>query len=458
MKISYKNPLPALLSIAIALCILLSPAFGEEFDPAGILLTWQRDPTTTMTVDWHSTPDDGERKSVLEYKKRGSDEWQKVTGSAHPFPYSNRTIHRAEVTGLQPATGYDIRFGEDSQSYWFRTMPANNEKPIQFAVGGDLGVSEAVAKQTRVAMQYDPEFFLWGGDIAYANDDPTRAETWYKWFEIMKESGISEDGRVIPIIAAIGDHEALGGNKLSRVYEKAAKGDEALLKVVPYAREGMSEEEQKEAVKRYMTDLGIADNLKINNDFAIFYYSLFPFPGGPAAYNVLDFGRYMSIITLNSGHGRSGGGSEGGAQRKWLEEALKERAGKVTNIFPISHHQAYPGKRNADNFFYKVIRENWVPLYEKYGVRVAFEAHDHVYKRTVPIREEKESADGIVFMGDGGWGHHRAETNDVEKTWYLEKAEPRSYALIVTLKNGGNDYQAVDINGEVFDRYRQPHK
>lgn len=34
--------------------LLAVAARAEPFDPSGILLTWQRDPSTTMTVDWHS--------------------------------------------------------------------------------------------------------------------------------------------------------------------------------------------------------------------------------------------------------------------------------------------------------------------------------------------------------------------------------------------------------------------
>jgi hypothetical protein len=50
------------------------------------------------------------------------------------------------------------------------------------------------------------------------------------------------------------------------------------------------------------------------------------------------------------------------------------------------------------------VREYWAPLFERYGVQIAFENHDHVYKRTVPLRSGAPHADGVVYIGDGSWG------------------------------------------------------
>ena len=32
------------------------------------------------------------------------------------------------------------------------------------------------------------------------------------------------------------------------------------------------------------------------------------------------------------------------------------------------------------------IKDHWITLFEQHGVRLAFENHDHAYKRTYPIR------------------------------------------------------------------------
>jgi hypothetical protein len=51
-----------------------------------------------------------------------------------------------------------------------------------------------------------------------------------------------------------------------------------------------------------------------------------------------------------------------------------------------------------------LIREHWCPLFDEYGVQLAFEHHDHAYKRTYPIRKGTVDPRGVVYLGDGAWG------------------------------------------------------
>ena len=85
----------------------------EQFEPAGILLTWKREPATTMTIDWHTKPGDHEtRPASILYRKAGTDdEWRDIPGRMHPFPYTSRTVNRVELTGLEPDTLYSFRIG-----------------------------------------------------------------------------------------------------------------------------------------------------------------------------------------------------------------------------------------------------------------------------------------------------------------------------------------------------------
>lgn len=60
------NPILRLLGLLLA---AVSAAGAEPFDPSGIVLTWQRDPSTTMTVAWHSI--DGTGFELVEKKSPG---------------------------------------------------------------------------------------------------------------------------------------------------------------------------------------------------------------------------------------------------------------------------------------------------------------------------------------------------------------------------------------------------
>ncbi len=412
--------------IVIPLLALFSPiSAAEQFDPVGLFLTWQQDPTTTMTIDWHTLPGDGERSSVLQYKERGSDTWHEAEGDARPFPFSDRTIHRVEVTGLAPATTYRFRFGDDSVSYLFRTMPATLEEPIVFINGGDTLPTDHFREMNAVAASYDPEFIFWGGDLAYGDGNPLQIQRWYNWFDGIKADLIDDEGRVIPIVVTIGNHE---------IFREAGAIRVAV-------RSGMSEDE----AKAFFNDAGL------QHGDAPFYFTLFAFPG-EQGYNVLDFGDYLSLIALDSAHYVPIEGD----QTDWLRQTLAERAGRP-HIFPFYHVPAYPSARPFSTGASRRIRVNWVPLFEEFGVQVAFEHHDHTYKRTHPLLGGEINEQGIIYLGDGAWGVSRRDFRDEEpQLTYINKFEKSTNGIIISIDYNQREFKVVNQENEVLDQFSIP--
>ena len=113
---------------------------------------------------------------------------------------------------------------------------------------------------------------------------------------------------------------------------------------------------------------------------------------------------------------------------------------------------AYPSQRSYDGQPTVQVRENWVPLFEKHGIEVAFEHHDHTYKRTHPIRGGTVSADGIVYIGDGAWGVKEREGASKD-AWYIKRFSSKRHAIIVTLDKDGRSFLMVDEDGKVIDEY-----
>ena len=178
-----------------------------------------------------------------------------------------------------------------------------------------------------------------------------------------------------------------------------------------------------------------------------FFFELFAFPDRPS-YNVLDFGDYMSLIALDSGHVSS----IPGAQTGWLGAVLEARKERP-HLFPVYHVPAYPSHRSYNGLTSRRVREHWVPLFEEYNVRVAFENHDHTYKRTKPIRRGEVSEDGIVYLGDGAWGDVGIRSGGSREEWYIEKFVATNHAIIVTLRGDEQEYEVVNLDGKVIDRY-----
>lgn len=391
--------------------------------PVAMYLCWQRDPTTTMTVQWHTEGDTG--PAALEYGPLNGEARAALQAQTHPMPFSDRLIHTVEITGLEPDTEYRFRLsnvvpGVHSPYYKLRTMPSSPDKPIRIAIGGDVRHRQAWMEQVnRQAMRFKPDFIVWGGDLAYADGREDRLYRWYEFFDAMMNTLITEDGRVVPVLMGIGNHEVRGGYYMR--YDHPT-------------REG-SEYETYE------------DTDAFRESIAPYYYSLFAFPGHPG-YGYLDFGDYMSLIFLDTDHS----GPVDGTQTEWLREIIAERE-NVPHLFPVYHVPAYPSVRALGGGVSTRIREHWVPLFEEHGVRVAFENHDHAYKRTVPIRREREDPDGIVFIGDGAWGVGERVVREAADTWYLEKSQSIRHLILLTIQDDSQDLKMISREGDLIDHY-----
>lgn len=407
--IEHDPPAGRYVDAGTAVDVVVSLGTTEFFDPPGLLLTWTDDPLTTMTIDWH-TADAPDAAPVLWFRESGSVVWTEHAGERFPFPFSERTVHRAALSGLKPGTEYAFRFGSRSRVFRFRTMPADLSAPLRFAAGGDTRHSQEMMERTnRVAMAHDPEFVVWGGDLAYADGKPENLYRWYEWFDALKNTLIDEDGRVVPVVAAIGNHEVRGGY--------------------------------------YVNHANYADTDAWRASVAPYFYTLFAFPGQPG-YRTLDFGDYLSFIVLDTDHTNPVDGPQTG----WLEEALSERV-DVPHVFPVYHVPAYPSNRAFSGTISTRVRTHWVPLFEDYGVRAAFEHHDHTYKRTHAILGGQVHPSGVVYFGDGAWGVNTRTVHAVNGTWYLAQAASKRHAIIVTLHGQHQQFLVVDEDGEILDQY-----
>lgn len=391
--------------------VAIGCASGTE-EPQALMLSWQRDPTTTMTLDWHLNEGDVPRNSVC-YKKAGAAEWlSKAEGVESQFLGTERPVFRLELTGLEPATEYQFQIDGYARVYAFRTMPAAlDDRKIVFAAGGDTFTFPQMLEQTnQVAMQHDLDFVMWGGDLAYANgaEDSGGRLRWSMWFEANRNTLITESGRVVPVVVGIGNHEVQKGYYTN--HAGFAHDDEARAAIAPN------------------------------------FFRLFAFPGQPG-YGVLDFGDYLSLVMLDSGHVNP----IEGKQTRWLEDTLTERRG-VAHVFPVYHVPAYPSHRSFDTTNSVLVRQHWVPLFEKYGVRLAFENHDHTYKRTHAIRAGAVAPDGIVFLGDGAWGVP-TRSGAQKDAWYISKFAAEQHAIIVTLEGKKRSVKAINASGVVLDEY-----
>lgn len=428
--------------LALVRCVSLlatAPLFAQETDssatqaapqPVALYLTWQHDPTTTMTVHWHTDWTEGYVDSVLEYRAAGgaaSAPWSRATGRQAQMPFTHRMVHTVEITGLRPDTLHEFRLGRllarsDGELVFhphgpvqkFRTLPATLTRPVRFVSGGDIyngNRADLMLRMCRVAAAQDPEFALLGGDIAYVNDEPKAGPRWFEFFRIWRETMVTKDGRTIPLVPAIGNHEVHGDTYFTR---------------------------------------GGGPQRGMSTERALFFYTLFSFPGRPG-YNVLDCGDYLSIVALDSFHTNP----VPGPQTDWLRATLAKRR-HVPYVVPLYHVPGYPAHRAFTGPVSIAVRANWVPLFDEFGVRFVFENHDHVYKVTHPLRAGDRHPAGTRYLGDGAWAVSTRGTHPLEQAPYLERAFSKNHVFVVTLHPDRAEFSAVEPDGVEFDRFAIP--
>ncbi len=364
-------------------------------DPEIFYLTWAQDPSSSMVVHWHTK---GKPSSSLFFQKEGSSKWYQQQPQASLLKGSKIFINSVQLHQLKADTRYFIQFEKKGQRYYFRTLPQDVSRPIRFAVGGDLFLNmRAFKRMSRQVISTDPDFIVLGGDLAYAENPKALFETkkriiaqWNSFFRHLKNGTVTADKRIIPILPIIGNHD------ITKV-ERKEKGALFFLQFFPY-------------FKSYRT-------VELSPDICLF---------------LLDTGHLERV---------------GGKQLYWLEEAFK-RHEEVRYKIPLYHVAAFPSCYSANNRRALEIREHWSPLFEKYKVKFAFEHHNHAYKRTFPIKENKIDPEGVVYLGDGSWG---VTPREVQDHWYLEKAAKLNCFWLVMFDGTECHLQSFGVHGNLID-------
>lgn len=362
-----------------------------------LYVTWQHDPTSTLLIHW-LTPD--LEAAEVTYRVLGEKAWERQEGISVWLPEGKMFVQTVELMDLCAGTDYEFRVEEEV--YRVRTLPATLERPVRFVVGGDayFYLKSFKKMNTQIAAQ-NPDFVIVGGDIAYTCGAPswiggkkTPIQRWKTFFEECSEGLVTRDGRLIPMIPVIGNHDVRGAS-----------------------------------MKRTESET--------------LFFELFAFPKNGIAYRTIDVGSYLSLFLLDSGHSCH----VGGMQARWLKKSLAMRENRAFK-FAAYHVSGYPACYPYTDRIATEIRKEWSPLFERYCVHAAFEHHNHAYKRTHPLKAGAIDPDGIVYMGDGSWG---VSPREPKERWYLRTKEKANAVCVVTLSREKAVIEALRADGKIID-------
>jgi hypothetical protein len=373
-----------------------SPAPSRP-DPDTLFLTWQRDPTTTMTIQWVG-PETNTDQSIG-YMPLEAVLWQIAPTITKPYPNTELKVHRCELTYLQPGAEYQFQIGKTAAVYRFRTMPSKATNTIQFVSGGDCGVDAHAIGTNQLAARQEPYFALIGGDLAY--DNGRAPATFTKFLQNYRAHMVDPKGRLIPLISCLGNHEVNGGYKTKRTDSPQ-------------------------------------------------YLSVFDGLYSDTTFGVLDIGDYLSLVLLDTGHIAP----IPGEQSDWLAQSLSERQERP-HLIVANHVPAYPSYRASEGTVGKTgtgeeQRKYWTPLFERFNVDVVLEHHDHTFKRTHPLTNGLKDKHGVLYLGDGSWGKLRVPKTP-ELRPYLAAVSAAYHMTVHRLEGEQRFHVALEESGKVAD-------
>lgn len=384
----------------LLLVLLVLPLLGGCASTSHLYLTWQGDPSTTMTVNFHSLAR-GESVVYVDTAPKGGDLTayaQRFEGDARQIPGmpDQRWIHRVELTGLTPGATYYFAVPQGGGERKFRTLP-NDGSPIRFVDGGDMGIFPAARRLNARAAACSPHFVEIGGDIAYENGDVTRTTLYDIWLKNWEDTMVTPEGYTIPGMFAMGNHET-------------------------------------------------NDESEIPESKAPFYFGYFA--QGGASNFARALGPFGVLIFLDSGHTQ-----EWAAQVPWLEATLAAYADRPYKIATY-HVPLYPSHRDFEGGASRAGREHWLPVFDAFELTLGLEHHDHTYKRSKPLRGNVVTEGGTIYLGDGCMGVPARSVN--RDAWYLEKVDMKRHFWLIELREDALEATAIDLNGDVFDQLTLP--
>jgi Purple acid Phosphatase, N-terminal domain/Calcineurin-like phosphoesterase len=350
------------LVVASSPVLWMQAARADTVAAEQVHLTFGQDPAREVAVSW-VTPTSVSNPTVMVGSAAGGF-GRRITAETRTYTDSNNGIQtiaqHARIEGLQPDTAYVYRIvsgGETQLSGAFRTAP-EGRVPFRFTSVGDIACGDTAfskaslnAEATAATVEhFDPVVHLVNGDLSYANSNQlTQPQVWAQYFDNTQFSAANR-----PWMPTLGNHENEPGN-----------GPQGYLS--------------------YQTRFSLP-----NNGSGDFEGNWYKFQIGSVLFVMLDNNDVCCQVDtgtyLSTGDNQILTGYSGGAQERWLEKTLRDASTdrSVDWIVAVMHQ---PAMSTSDAEGSDLgIRQNWMPLFYKYGVDFVLAGHDHDYERSYVVK------------------------------------------------------------------------
>ncbi|ASB48598.1 purple acid phosphatase family protein [Alkalitalea saponilacus] len=412
---------------ALVSCSLSAPKetpqqrqYPESLFPDRIMQNVTEDPATQIAVSWRTKAHIA--TGYVEYVKAFSEtnlpkETSTLQANVKPVNFENIEAHYHQVLieNLEPATSYMIRVGnEEYRSEWFTVQTAPEQfEPFKFLWFGDVqnDIREFAPRIFRQAtkMAPDAKILVHSGDLVLSSGDD---DTWGEWFYA--------GGWLFQHIPSL----AIAGNS-----------DHFRLQEKPV--------DQRMLFPQWHGVFNFPSNGAKGLDNVTFFYD---YPG------VRFIGLYTNFESTTKDEREIYIKQDViltddlfAEQTKWLEETLK------TNNQPwlivVMHHPVFTAREDRDN---ELLQEHWLPLFEKYGVDLVLQGHDHVYARGI----NPESQGGGLFpVYVTSFAGGKSRPVDFSNGWITLAHEHQSMFQVVEVEESKINFEAFDALGNLMDAF-----
>ena len=389
-------------------------------DPDRIILTFNGDPATKRAVTWRTDSSVKKAQAQIAVASVNSSFEQKATtylASTEEFDLglykSNNSLivnyHSVVFENLKPNTLYVYRVGYNKNwSEWIQFKTANSDySPTEFVYFGDAqnDVLSHWSRVIRKAYQTAPNasFVIHAGDLV---DNAHKDYEWAQWF---KAGGfIHSQWTAIPVV---GNHEFQSLDEYGGLRKP------------------------KRLSIQWRPQFTLPVEKKLDSELHETVYSV-------------EYQDILILVLNSTGHLEK--------QTEYIKEKLSKTKAKwkiVTN-----HHSVFSPASGRD-FMYA--RKIWKPLFDKYGVDLVLNGHDHTYARGhIPV---KSSSIDI----SGNFKTLYVTSVSGPKQYKLDKEQIKSYQAdgyksdmlgqqiqffqVISIKNNKLIYSAYTTLGDLYD-------
>lgn len=351
--------------------------FASNAEVDKLRVMWEGDASSSAIIGWNQisgsnatlyfgTSDKGNRIKQYLFSKS-------ITFSNKSRGMINNFVH---LSGLEADTYYYFVIADSdsvSRRYYFKTAPSSDMSKVSMISGGDSRNYRKVRREANLMVsKVQPTCVLFSGDMTN-NSSPTEWKAWLDDWQLT----FSDDGRIIPIVVARGNHEP--DNQL-------------------------------------MTDMF---GLKAPNIY----------------YSVQIGGKLLNILSLNTMH------PSGPAQTNWLRQELEKSNSFTWKFVQYHHSispHTTKKKMRLDllkhwaPLFYKY----GVDLAIESDAHVMKTTYP-IKPSTGPNAERgyEKAADGTVYIGEGCWGAPLRKADIVNK-WTKSSGSFNQVKLIFVSSSG----------------------